>query len=89
MGDSIYYVYMLSCADNSLYTGISNDVRQRVAAHKAGRGAKYTRGRLPLKLVYIEACGDKGAALRREAAIRKLSRAEKLVLAEMYQTSGP
>ena len=75
-----YYVYILRCADDTLYTGISNDVDRRVAAHNAGRGAKYTRGRLPVREVYRELCGEKPAALRRELAIKGLSRSEKLAL---------
>ena len=78
----MWYVYMLACADGSLYTGIATDVDKRFAAHKSGRGAKYTRSHPPLAVVYREACGDKGAALRREAAIKKLPRAEKLKLTE-------
>ena len=78
----MWYVYMLRCADDSLYTGVAADVEKRFAAHKSGCGAKYTRSHPPLAVVYREACGDKGAALRREAAIKKLPRAEKLKLAE-------
>ena len=78
----MWYVYMLACADGSLYTGIAADVDKRFAAHKSGRGAKYTRSHPPVAVVYREACGDKNAALRREAAIKKLPRAEKLKLTE-------
>ena len=78
----MWYVYMLACADGSLYTGIATDVDKRFAAHKSGRGAKYTRSHPPVAVVYREACGDKSAALRREAAIKKLPRAEKLKLTE-------
>ena len=78
----MWYVYMLACADGSLYTGIAADVDKRFAAHKSGRGAKYTRSHPPVAVVYREACGDKSAALRREAAIKKLPRAEKLKLME-------
>lgn len=78
----MWYVYMLACADGSLYTGIATDVDKRFAAHRSGRGAKYTRSHPPVAVVYREACGDKGAALRREAAIKKLPRAEKLKLTE-------
>lgn len=76
----MYYVYMLRCADGSLYTGSTNDVAKRMAAHQEGRGAKYTHGRLPVQLAYTEACADKSAALKREAAIKKLRRAKKLEL---------
>lgn len=78
----MWYVYMLRCADDSLYTGIAADVEKRFAAHKSGCGAKYTRSHPPVAIVYREMCADKGAALRREAAIKKLPRAEKLKLAE-------
>lgn len=72
-----YFVYMLRCGDGSLYTGWTTDVKQRLAAHRAGRGAKYTRGRGPLELVYTEALPDKTAALQREFAIKRLTRQEK------------
>ena len=77
-----WYVYMLRCGDDSLYTGITDDVEKRFAAHCAGKGAKYTRGRGPLTLVYTEQAEDKSAALKREHAIKKLTRAEKLNLIE-------
>lgn len=75
-----WYLYMLRCADGTLYTGITTDVEKRFQAHSQGRGAKYTRGRGPLTLVYQEACGTHSDALRREAAVKKLSRAEKEAL---------
>lgn len=75
------WVYMLECRDGSLYTGWTNDLDARVRAHARGRGAKYTRSRLPVRLVYAEECGGKSDALRREAAIKALPRAEKLRLA--------
>lgn len=74
------YVYMLRCADGTLYTGWTNHLATRVAAHEMGKGAKYTRGRLPVTLVYWEALGDKQAAMRREYAIKRLPRREKLNL---------
>lgn len=76
----MYFVYILRCADGTLYTGSTNDVEKRVAAHNAGRGAKYTKPRLPVAEVYRGASADKGAALRREAQIKRLTRAEKLDL---------
>ncbi len=79
------FVYMLQCADDTLYTGWTNDLEKRVAAHSEGHGAKYTRSRRPLTLVYAEECADKSAALRREAAIKRLSRAEKLQLIGIYR----
>ena len=75
-----WYVYILRCGDESLYTGITDDVEKRLAAHRAGKGAKYTRGRGPLELIYTERLEDKSAALRREIAIKKLPRQKKLAL---------
>jgi putative endonuclease len=77
----MWYVYIVRCADRTLYTGVARDVTARRAAHKAGRGAKYTRARLPVKLIYQEPAVDRGAALRREHEIKRLSRAEKRGLA--------
>ena len=73
-------VYILRCADGTLYTGIAPDVEKRVALHNAGKGAKYTRGRGPVELVYREELEDRAAASKREYAIKQLSRAEKLRL---------
>ena len=72
-----WFVYILRCGDGTLYTGITDDVQRRLAAHRAGKGAKYTRGRGPLELVYTQEQPDKSAALRRELQIKKLSRAQK------------
>ncbi len=77
-----YYIYILRCGDGTLYTGSTNDVARRLAVHQAGKGAKYTRARLPVVLVYQETHDDRSSALRREAAIKKLSRQEKLKLIE-------
>ncbi len=77
-----WFVYILRCGDGSLYTGMTDDVQRRLAAHRAGRGAKYTRGRGPLELVYQEERADRSDALRREAEIKSLSRAQKLALLE-------
>ena len=73
-----WWVYILRCADGTLYTGATNDLDCRLAAHNAGRGAKYTRARRPVALVYREEAADKSAALQREAALKKLARAAKL-----------
>lgn len=73
-------VYVLECGDGSLYTGSSNDVGRRLATHASGKGARYTRSRLPVKLVFAEPVEDRSAALKREAALKKLSRSEKLAL---------
>lgn len=72
-----WYVYMLRCGDGTLYTGMTDDVQRRLAAHRAGKGAKYTRGRGPLELAYAEEQPDKSAAMRRECAIKRLRREEK------------
>lgn len=68
---------MLRCRDGSLYTGCTTDLVRRVAAHNAGTGAKYTRARRPVALVYAQPCRDRAAALRREAAIKKLPKGQK------------
>ena len=68
---------MVRCADGSLYTGIARDVDARVARHNDGAGARYTRGRRPVRLVHVEAAADRAAALRREHAIKRLPAAEK------------
>jgi len=73
-------VYIVKCADTTFYTGITNGLEKRLKAHDAGTGAKYTRNRGPVVLVYAEAAIDRSAASKREYAIKKLSRAEKLVL---------
>ncbi len=72
--------YLLQCADNTLYCGITNDLDKRLAAHNAGEGAKYTRGRAPVKLLYYEPCADKSVALTRELEIKRWSKAKKLEL---------
>lgn len=75
-------LYILRCRDGSLYTGITTDVEKRFAAHNTGKGAKYTRGRGPLELVYREDCGDHSAALKRELEIKAMTREEKIKLIE-------
>lgn len=75
-------VYMVACADGTLYTGWTNDVQSRVRAHNAGKGAKYTRSRLPVKLVYCEVLETKNEALARERALKALSRSQKMQLIE-------
>ncbi len=71
------YVYMLRCADGTLYTGWTSDLVRRVKAHNSGHGAKYTRSRTPVTLVYSEIAADKPAALKREYAIKQLSHEQK------------
>lgn len=73
-------VYLLRCADGTLYAGATSDVERRVKQHGAGKGAAYTRARLPVELAYVEPAADRSAALRREAALKKLTRAQKLAL---------
>lgn len=76
----VHYVYILRCCDGTLYTGWTTDLEHRLAAHNGGTGAKYTRSRRPVELVYHEEFDSKGTALKREAAIKRLSREEKLAL---------
>jgi putative endonuclease len=75
-----YYVYILECSDGTLYTGVTKNIEKRLAQHNSGRGARYTRGRLPLILVYSEKAGNIKSAMKQERRIRKLSRAQKLEL---------
>lgn len=75
-----WHLYILRCGDGTLYTGITTDVQHRLEAHRQGRGAKYTRGRGPLELVYQEPCQDHSQALRRELEIKALPRQEKETL---------
>lgn len=77
-----YHLYILRCGDGTLYTGIAADVDKRLALHQSGKGAKYTRGRGPLTVVYREECADKSAALRRELEVKALPREKKLALIE-------
>jgi putative endonuclease len=77
-----YVVYILRCADGTLYTGCTNDLPARTRAHNDGRGAKYTRTRTPVSVVYSEPCESRSAAQRREAAIKRLPRAGKEALIE-------
>lgn len=75
-----WWLYILRCADDTLYTGITTDPQRREKQHNAGTGAKYTRVRRPVTLVYQETCPDKSAALRREWAVKQLTRQQKLLL---------
>ena len=72
--------YILRCADDTLYCGITNDLEKRLAAHNAGTASKYTRVRVPVELVFAEPCADRSVASKREMEIKSLKRAEKLVL---------
>lgn len=80
------YTYILKCADGSLYTGWTNDLEKRLAAHNSGAGSRYTRARLPVELVWAEEQPTKEAAMSREWHVKRLSRAEKLKLCEKYST---
>lgn len=76
-----WHVYMLECADNSLYTGISTDLTRRVEEHNSSnKGARYTRARRPVKLIYSETAENRSAASKRESAIKKLTRNDKILL---------
>ena len=75
-----WVLYILECGDGTLYTGITDDLVRRMKAHKTGRGANYTRGRGPLELRYMEVCQDHSAALKREIAVKRMKRSEKIAL---------
>ena len=77
----MYVVYLLLCNDNSIYTGITTDLARRLKEHKAGTASRYTRARKAVKILYTERCRNRSAALKREAAIKKMSREQKLTLA--------
>ena len=80
MANESCYTYILRCADNTLYTGWSNDLPNRIGAHNAGAGAKYTKSRLPVELVYSEVFDTKQEAMKREHQIKRLSRMQKMDL---------
>lgn len=82
-----YFTYILKCADDTLYTGYTDDIEKRVFVHNSGKGAKYTRARLPVSLLYFEEFQSKSDALKREAQIKKLSRTKKLELIEKNKLS--
>ena len=82
-----WYVYMLRCADDTLYTGITTDINRRITEHNLGvkgKGAKYTAARTPVTLVYKKRCKDRSAAARNEASLKKLSREQKMLLKQNY-----
>lgn len=80
MGNKVYYVYMLKCSDNTLYTGYTVDLGKRLQKHNEGKGAKYTRGRAPVELVYVETGEDVSWALSRERQLKQLTREQKVQL---------
>lgn len=86
--ENIWYLYILRCGDGTLYTGITTDVEKRFEAHQSGKGAKYTRGRGPLELVYRETCGTHSDALKREIEIKRLPREQKQALITSYEITG-
>ena len=78
-----YYVYILECSDKTLYTGWTHDIEKRIKEHNNGKnGARYTRSRRPVKLVYVESCSTLSGALKREVQVKKLSKAQKIRLIE-------
>lgn len=87
--ESTWKLYMLRCRDGSLYTGITTDVEKRFSQHQCGKGAKYTRGRSPLELVYREECGSHSDALKREYAVKALKREEKMLLIGKSEGNHP
>ena len=87
-GPVAWFVYVVRCRDGSLYTGVAVDVPARVSAHNAGRGARYTRSRLPVRLVHTERKRSRSTAQSREAAIKALPRAEKLRLVRLWRARG-
>jgi predicted GIY-YIG superfamily endonuclease len=84
----MYFVYIVRCADGSLYTGLALDPHKRVDVHNSGKGAKYTRSRLPVALVYVEPCESLSAALKRELELKPWSRARKEALIEASKPNG-
>ena len=80
----MYSCYILKCIDGSYYCGISNNVSRRILVHNSGRGSKYVRSRLPAVLVYVEECGSKKDALRRERQIKSMNRQQKILLIDSY-----
>jgi putative endonuclease len=80
-----WQAYLLRCRDGTLYAGATNDLAARLARHASGKGARYTRSRLPVELVFAVRVRDRGAALRREAALKRLDRAAKLALAAAWR----
>ena len=87
--DKEWTVYILECGDGTLYTGITDDLQRRLKAHEAGKGAKYTRGRGPLTLRYQETVPDKSTALKRECALKRLRKCEKMVIIHENESKKP
>jgi putative endonuclease len=85
INETRFFVYMLRCRDGSLYTGQTNDLEARLCLHAEGKGAKYVRGRRPFELVYVEEVDSRSEALKREMALRKLTKAQKELLVSRYR----
>lgn len=85
--DKVWTVYILECGDGTFYTGITDDLQRRFKAHSEGRGAKYTRGRGPLKLRYFETVPDKSTALKRELELKRLRKREKMAIIHEKETN--
>jgi putative endonuclease len=83
-----HYVYILECNDGTLYTGYTNNVQKRLQVHSSGKGAKYTRGRLPVTLIYEKQCANKSEALKEEYKIKRLSKQQKMTLVKMRDAKG-
>lgn len=83
------YTYMIECSDGTFYTGWTNDIEKRIRMHNAKKGAKYTRSRTPVRLVYLEVWDTKQKAMQREAKVKKMSRREKEKLVREYQYENP
>ena len=79
-----WFVYMIKCDDNTIYTGISNNLKKRLDTHKKGNGSKYVRARLPFKLIYTEECQSRSIAIKREIEIKKLDKKNKELLVKLY-----
>jgi putative endonuclease len=88
MGPLNWVVYIVRCTDGTLYTGITNDLERRMAQHEAGKGAKYTKGRGPLQLVYHEMCQNRGVASKREVQIKSLDRKAKFLLVSTIRSGN-
>lgn len=84
-----YFVYIVECVDRTLYTGWTTNVERRLKIHNAGRGARYTRERGPVRLVYVEEVSSRSAALKRELAIKRLQRVDKLKLVQSWHDATP
>ena len=80
--DPAWFVYILSCSDGSLYTGITTDLERRIQQHNSGNGAKYTRGRRPVELIYSRTCDDHSDALKQEHSIKRMSKQKKWLMIE-------